>query len=301
MKQELNLTIPTEQLSILIQKQVNTVLESSSKDKKLSSSSPSASASSTSSVSSTITTIITTSTSLTSNNSTETLIKTITETTDLLTSSILSLPPQSSPAELVSSNIVEESKELNPSQISEGVDTPVIEVPSTQNTPLLFVSDDTQQNNIENNTNIQNDITTNNSNNSNLNINQQSLQSQSQSIKDVHSSSQDSSESLTPRADSSNNDINRISGGLNEESNSKSEDILESSSETLLLSKDSNHPKIDDLTIPRPDADASPEELADFTELLREIEKIDKECRAAKRVFEQRIQKHKITQVIFYS
>lgn len=49
--------------------------------------------------------------------------------------------------------------------------------------------------------------------------------------------------------------------------------------------------------IPRPDSDASPEELSDFAELLREIEKIDKECRAARRVFEQRIQKHKIIQV----
>jgi hypothetical protein len=51
------------------------------------------------------------------------------------------------------------------------------------------------------------------------------------------------------------------------------------------------------LEIPKPDSDASPEELADFTELLRELEKIDKECRAARRVFEQRIQKHKIIQV----
>jgi hypothetical protein len=49
--------------------------------------------------------------------------------------------------------------------------------------------------------------------------------------------------------------------------------------------------------IPRPDSDATPEELVDFTELLRELEKIDKECRAARRVFEQRIQKHKIIQV----
>lgn len=53
----------------------------------------------------------------------------------------------------------------------------------------------------------------------------------------------------------------------------------------------------DQSAIPRPDSDATPEELADFAELLREIEKIDKDCRAARRVFEQRIQKHKIIQV----
>jgi hypothetical protein len=51
------------------------------------------------------------------------------------------------------------------------------------------------------------------------------------------------------------------------------------------------------LDIPKPDSDASPEELSDFAELLRELEKIEKECRAARRVFEQRIQKHKIIQV----
>jgi hypothetical protein len=46
-----------------------------------------------------------------------------------------------------------------------------------------------------------------------------------------------------------------------------------------------------------PGEDASPEEIMDYQEYLKENEKIDKESRAAKRVFEQRIQKHKIIQV----
>lgn len=67
---------------------------------------------------------------------------------------------------------------------------------------------------------------------------------------------------------------------------------------------DPSHPTVvadaSKLEIPKPGTDASPEELADFTELLRELEKIDKDCRAAKRVFEQRIQKHKLILVCLH-
>ena len=50
-------------------------------------------------------------------------------------------------------------------------------------------------------------------------------------------------------------------------------------------------------TLRPPAEDASPQEVLDYEEYLKETEKIDKECRAARRVFEQRIQKHKIIQV----
>jgi hypothetical protein len=46
-----------------------------------------------------------------------------------------------------------------------------------------------------------------------------------------------------------------------------------------------------------PDEDALPEELADYHIYVKEIEAIEKESRAARRVFEQRIQKHKIIQM----
>ena len=52
--------------------------------------------------------------------------------------------------------------------------------------------------------------------------------------------------------------------------------------------------------VPPPGEDASTEEIQSYEMYLKENEKIDKECRAAKRVFEQRIQKHKIIQVYYF-
>jgi len=48
--------------------------------------------------------------------------------------------------------------------------------------------------------------------------------------------------------------------------------------------------------VPVPGDDASPVALANYQAYLKEIEAIEKESRAARRVFEQRIQKHKIIQ-----
>mmetsp|Transcript_149 Transcript_149/g.263 ORF Transcript_149/g.263 Transcript_149/m.263 type:complete len:1094 (+) Transcript_149:111-3392(+) len=48
--------------------------------------------------------------------------------------------------------------------------------------------------------------------------------------------------------------------------------------------------------VPPPGEDASEAEVQDYAEYLKETEKIAKECRAAKRVFEQRIHKHKVIQ-----
>lgn len=82
---------------------------------------------------------------------------------------------------------------------------------------------------------------------------------------------------------------------------SNQQDVVESVSTTSLVSMDVNAVAsgLDEaaIIIRPPGEDASPEEIIDYEEYLKENEKIDKECRAAKRVFEQRIQKHKIIQV----
>lgn len=232
MKQELNLTIPTEQLSILIQHQVDAVLKTIS--------------------------------NLNQTNQKNTNVTNATNVA-LTTVGTTSIIP------IESNNNIIESQELKSNDILVEVLNFTVD---KNNSPSLKVLNDSSQTN--------------------------QSQNHHPLLKDGHSSSQDSSESLSPRVDSSNYDINTITNrvsGVHDESHIKSEEIIESS-DLLLLQKDTiNGSKFDDLTIPRPDSDATTEELTDFTELLREIEKIDKECRAAKRVFEQRIQKHKITQV----
>lgn len=247
MKQELNLTIPTEHLSILIQNQVDAVLKNIPNQSKAVSS-PSKTTNNNNSNNDNNIEV------KTNDSSKESKINCIVEVINLTTY---------------------QNPELSLPSISTSTSVP---------TSAPALNDSPNQNN------------------------QSNIQNNHPLIKDVHSLSQDSSESLSPRGEISNNDTNtlsyRISGG-NDDSHLKSEDVIESS-DLVLLQKDgsnnsnnSNNNKFDDFKISSPDDDATAEELSDFTELLREIEKIDKECRAAKRVFEQRIQKHKITQVNF--
>ena len=310
MKQELNLKIPTEQLSILIQNQVEAALKTVPLEKPtittikstltLSSSTPSPSSSLSVSTTNITPVVATSSSSSTGIPPTNNSI----ESKDL--NSIQSPPPSSSSS----------SERINS---VEAVEVEILTTIQLSPPSSLHSSEEFENNSINNNNqqylqqqqtqpNFNIDINSNSNNNNNNNDNNNNIP---QLTKDAHSSSQDSSESLSPRVDSTFSETN-ISGnstlGVNDESNIKSDENLESS-ELLSLPKDSNnnnnnnnnHVKFDDFIIPKPDSDASPEQLEDFAELVREIEKIDKESRASKRVFVQRIQKHKSTQVLKFS